>query len=352
MAVSALTALALALALGVVARRFFVARPAPGPKPAEPPGAEAPDAPGVRNGHVLVYDAGADRVLLFGGADASQVLSDTWAWDGDARRWRLLGTSGPEPRTFPAVAYDERRHRVTLFGGNRVLFGREGQDGTLLGDTWAFEGGRWTRLAEAGPPPRSEASMAYDARRGRAVLFGGYHRTPSGTARDGDTWEWDGERWVEVAAPGPSARSGASFAYDERRGRAVLFGGSGRPNDTWAWDGAAWAKLASGEPPGRFNAAMTYDARAGALLRFGGWTGERRTDETWTLGDGAWTRLEVPGPPARNHTSLAFDRRRGRAVLFGGHDGENVFGDTWEWDGRAWAQVGFASPRRRIDNGH
>ena len=46
-------------------------------------------------------------------------------------------------------------------------------------------------------------------------------------------------------ATSPSARGGSAMAYDAARGRVVLFGGAdvdGTPlGDTWTWDGTTWA---------------------------------------------------------------------------------------------------------------
>ena len=307
---------------------------------------------GVRNGHATTFDASRGRVILYGGADASSVTADTWEWDGDRRIWRRLSVDGPGPRTFPAFAYHERAHHAVLFGGNRVLFGKPGDTNTFLGDTWIWHRGRWSRVDVAGPPPRAEAAVAYDQRRNRVVLFGGYHRAASGTVRLGDTWEWDGARWIQMASDGPSPRNGAAMAYDARRQRVVLFGGSGASRETWEWDGSRWLQRDAGDVEGRFNPSMTFDRARGLIVRFGGWTGRMRVDDTWTLGDGDWSRLDVTGPPARNHASLTYDNKRRRAVLYGGHDGENVFGDTWEWDGAHWHPMALRGPERRAENGH
>ena len=78
--------------------------------------------------------------------------------------------------------------------------------------------------------------MAYDTVRQQALLFGGY------LANDlGDTWTFDGTNWTQQAvSTSPSARSGPQLAWDARIGRAVLFGGveyrPGGPtflDDTW-----------------------------------------------------------------------------------------------------------------------
>lgn len=291
-------------------------------------------------------------MLLFGGADASQVLGDVWSWDSAARLWRLAGDAGPDPRTFPAMAYHARCHEVVLFGGNRVLFGKDGEIDTFLEDTWTFQGARWTRRSAPGPEPRAEAAMAYDRDRGRIVLFGGYRRSQAGDVRLGDTWEWDGASWARVATEGPSPRNGAALAYDERRRRTVLFGGRGASNETWEWDGAVWKQLPASDAPGRFNPAMAYDVSLGSVVRFGGWTGDARSDDTWKLDASRWSLLKRPGPEARNHSSMAYDRVRHVAVLFGGHDGDDVFGDTWEWGADTWRRVGVATPQKRVVNGH
>ena len=79
--------------------------------------------------------------------------------------------------------------------------------------------------------------MAYDELRGRAVLFGGF----STVTTLGDTWEWDGLRWMSrTLAVSPSARTSHAMVYDVARRRVILFGG-GNPSpvqDTWEWDGA------------------------------------------------------------------------------------------------------------------
>jgi hypothetical protein len=104
----------------------------------------------------------------------------------------------------------------------------------------------WTRvpLFEA----RSSPASAYDAARGRTVLFGG-------RPTDATTFEWDGTAWTQRRpAVSPSARYEHAMAYDAARGRVVLFGGQdpiGRLADTWEWDGSQWlqAMPAASPPP-------------------------------------------------------------------------------------------------------
>src|SRR5262245_18795786 len=82
-------------------------------------------------------------------------------------------------------------------------------------------------------------------------------------------------QWRQVAAATrPSARMNAALAYDAGRGRALLFGGVGGPfpaalSDTWEWDGANWTQLAFGGPPARYEHAMVYDGTHQRVVMFG-----------------------------------------------------------------------------------
>jgi hypothetical protein len=308
--------------------------------------------PGPRNAHGAVYDSRDSALVLFGGATASDVRSDTWRWR--AGKWRLVPSAGPDSRTFPGMAYDAERGAVVLFGGNRVLFGDSTSPPAMLGDTWLLRQGGWVRMSGDGPSPRAEAAMTYDPRRGRTVLFGGRYEASAGrTERLGDTWEWDGERWSRVSTTGPSPRSGAAMAYHPGLQVIVLYGGSGGPlGDTWSWDGRAWARLPIPAAPGRFNTVMAWDPSARRLVRFGGWDGERRTSDTWELTEKGWIRTRDRGPAPRNHAVLVSAPDRSSVILFGGHDGDLVFGDLWERRSGRWARLEATAPTPRVLNGH
>lgn len=313
---------------------------------------------GVRNAHAMAYDSGRGKVILFGGADESKVRGDTWEWDGE--RWTRVSDEGPGPRTFPAMAYDSVRKKVVLFGGNVVLFGRSPDENKFLDDTWEWDGRRWTQIKVAGPSPRAEAAIAFDSRRGRVVLFGGHNRAGAAGSRLGDTWEWDGKRWVEMRVTGPSPRNGAAQVYDSVRGKTVLFGGSTREavsGETWEWDGREWKENRAALTEGRFNCVMAYDGARRKVIRFGGRYAGQPYGDTWEYDGEGWKRLRSTGPAARNHTAMAYEPKRGKVILFGGHDfgtheWVNIFGDTWEWDGTAWARKKAGVTKKGVENGH
>src|SRR5215813_7535515 len=124
----------------------------------------------------------------------------------------------------------------------------------------------WTEQAPATSPSTDilNAAMAYDAATGTVVLFGGLIH---GTVLR-DTWTWNGTTWTKQApAARPPARYQASMAYDAATGTDVLFGGIGNPHalsDTWTWNGTTWTKQAPATHPSpRRLASMAYDTATG-----------------------------------------------------------------------------------------
>lgn len=63
-------------------------------------------------------------------------------------------------------------------------------------------------------PPLSHTAVGFDAARGRLVVYGGL--VPGNPELLQGTWEWDGNRWRQVAdsASSPPRRDGATMAYD------------------------------------------------------------------------------------------------------------------------------------------
>lgn len=239
--------------------------------------------PSARNSPALAYDEARRQIVMFGGdTRRSGALGDTWVYDGT---WREIAAPGPPPRTTHQMVYDARRRRIVLFGG---VSGDE-----MRGDTWEWDGVSWTRMATDGPSARALHGLAYDAARGRTVLFGGTARLAPDAPSFGDTWEWDGARWTRAAAAtGPSARDHVAMGYDAARRVVVLHGGGLGPEDsgqTWTYDGRAW-KLASAAGPPRRYAKLAFDRRAGALLLFGGFDREP-SNELWRRADAGWSRI-------------------------------------------------------------
>jgi mannan endo-1,4-beta-mannosidase len=180
----------------------------------------------------MAYDPTGAQVLLFGGHNGKP-MGDTWTWNGATWTQKTLKVL-PTPRVESSMATDDATSSVVLFGGF-------GADGTENAETWTWSNNTWTQLSPyPAPSARSGAAMAYDAVQSRMVLFGGGCCSFPATSLDGDTWTWDGTRWTLAAFTTPSARQYASAAPAGPGRSVVLFGGqtsSGNAQDTWQWNG-------------------------------------------------------------------------------------------------------------------
>ena len=344
--------------------------------------------PSPRLDHAMAYDSARGRVLLFGGHQGTEwgALSDTWEWDGAS--WARRAPVDPEDdgdpgaRSEHAMAYDERRARVVLFGGLASRWHLI-KKATYLGDTWEWDGLSWSLAQEGGledeesPDERGEHSMAYDRARARVVLFGGTTKWApepghedcdmTGLALCGVTWEWDGATRIwRLAAEGagdggPLPREKHALAYDAARARVVLFGGENGEDDggcdgegeercdgTWEWDGVRWelgpsAQTDPGSAPlRRSDHALVYDPVGARTLLWGGLagsssescdgTGSNYCSGMWEWDGDRWVHHVPMGsgagnaPSPRGDHAVAFDSARGRVVLFGGRDDSSANG--------------------------
>jgi hypothetical protein len=186
----------------------------------------------------FVYDSKRDRFVLLGGsAGRGQAHGETWEYAGG--QWTRRDVPGPQPRQGHVMVFDAARGRTVVFGGSGAPVDGRPQ---LLGDVWEFDGNTWQQRSGTGPAPRAAAGAAFDSKRGRVIIFGG--NTSTGFVND--TWAWDGNAWTKLSDTGPEARAMGYLAYDQERDRVVLFGGrKGWPNDlndTWEFDGTSWTR--------------------------------------------------------------------------------------------------------------
>ncbi len=329
--------------------------------------------PSPRSDALTAWDSARNVVVMFGGSN----LQETWEWDGAAGTWtqRAVGTA-PDARVEATMAFDPGRQRVVLFGGH------VGQmpGGTYLADTWEYDGTTWTSKATSGPSARMSASLAFDAERGKVVLFGGVGADGAPLA---DLWDWDGTAWKQrILGAAPFARSGASGGWIPQRGLAVIFGGvrgdgeRAYLQDTWIWKNGEWttpSTTRTDDAPSQLytNSELTPPPRAGHAFAVGGgavsgqpnigllFGGEGDTGllaDTWTWDDHlyVWTLQAASNtpPPRSGHAMVALP---GSAFLLYGGTGSNktLLGDTfvWKW-GNGWsgqAQFGATpSPRTMI----
>ncbi|MGC4119728.1 MAG: hypothetical protein QM765_35175 [Myxococcales bacterium] len=222
--------------------------------------------PKARYYHAMAYDRDARASVLFGGgfADESsdpEYFSDTRLFN-EANGWSLASPiSVPPVRTAAAMAHDRSRHRTAMFGGWSPEQGKGSCDseGCTLDDTWEWTGLDWIQRRVSGPPARLDHAMAYHAVERAVMVTGGWCYTDRDqelwTLFD-DQWALDAKGWTQWALAAPPVYQ-AGLAYDERRGRLVLFGGlleSVEPS----YD--VWEMSETGLVPGVFSRLEMNDA--------------------------------------------------------------------------------------------
>lgn len=201
----------------------------------------------------------------------------------------------------------------------------------------AVEAPRWAALDDGSRLSSNGAAVAFDTRRGRMIMFGGYSEGPQGSRPTfNSVWEWDGGWHTGVSTLAPTARTDAALAYDEQRGVTVMFGGLARQplGDTWEWTGTTWRTTDASGPAARYAAGLVYDPAGARMVMFGGGSPVGPLADTWVLIDGAWQQISTSvSPPVAGPPAMAFDRVAGRVVLA-------TAGEHWELVGDTWQRVG------------
>ena len=299
-------------------------------------GGKQPGSP-FENPHAA-FEWGSAPEVLAPDEDGVEISGETWG-RADAQststyarlRWQeQLRSASPPARSRHAMAYDARRGRVVMFGGLA-------SNGASLADTWEWDGRSWRQIEPAlgvAPVAREGHAMTYHAASGYILLFGGV----STSTTLGDTWLWDGRRWLQTNLDGetPSIRAGHALAYDARRGVAVLFGGSNQgglispapdASETWEWNGASWRQIDTPiTPSARERFAMAFDVQLGQVVLVAGAAIElvdglfevplSRPDR-WTWNGADWNEETPIAAGVRDH-SLVYDPNADELLLLGG----------------------------------
>ena len=156
--------------------------------------------PSARIDPTAIYDPAGDRMVMFGGLNASPVafLNDVWALTLSASPvWSQLFPGGmpPSARDGHTAIYDPVRDRMVVFGGF---------NGPSLNDVWALTlsaSPMWSQLLPDGMPPSARGwhTAICDTLRDRMVVFAGI--LSSGDLRN-DLWALD---WGETVSVGDDA---------------------------------------------------------------------------------------------------------------------------------------------------
>jgi hypothetical protein len=301
-----------------------------------------------------------NNVVMFGGLDEYSFTYYLDFWGYRSGQWSVLSAAnGPATCEAPLSAFDVDRNKLVLTCTASTIYEWDGA-------TWKS----FTALKKT-PSLRHFASMVYDAKLKKVVLFGGYE---SNNYRN-DTWTWNGTEWTELSISNkkrPPHRGLTSMWYDPLQQKTIVYGGLGRASinekvtrysDMWAFNGTEWTKLDVATTPGtRFGAAIAVNPVTGKLLLFGGLRSEALDEDAirqyfdkdtweWNGADSKWTLLaanpDTVGPDTRENASMAWDPVAGSMILYGGYADGFYRSDLWTWDGQDWIPHVEAGGRRR-----
>lgn len=265
---------------------------------------------------IAAYDAKRARTIVVDAATGSGSSAGTWEWNGIG--WRRTLVTGPAASSGGALAYDPECNTTIQHGG---------QSSPYLANLWTHDGAKWTAGPTA-PVARAFHAMTFDEARGALVVFGGL----TGAGPDQTTYEWRGacgqKAWANASplapAMSPPKRSNATLAYDAKRKVSVLFGGTDGATelgDTWEWNGTTWTnRMPTEAPPARQGHAMAWDPLRQHVVLVGGRSSGVRRDDTWEWDGnlGAWHRVPtIVTTAARYGAALARDPGGG-LIMIGG----------------------------------
>ena len=262
----------------------------------------------------------------------------------NAQSWRqALPATSPPARLNHCGAFDIARGRLVVHGG---------ENGTVLGDTWEFDGSNWLATSPAASPgPVWAGSMAYDLTTASTILFGGA-ATISG-APLGATWRWNGTTWTQLQPPqSPPPLVAHAMVCELANSRIVLFGGRDTSGAevaaTWTFDGTTWTQLGGPQPPARCCHDLAFDLGRGVTMLFGGWSTTSYGD-TWELVANTWVqRQPAVSPSPRWGHRMAYDITSQSIVMHGGGIGPSYIptDESWRWDGTSWQALPTSGPVR------
>lgn len=278
---------------------------------------------------LIAFDRSSRRFLYVLQGDLNAGPASTigvWWWTQAGWVHAAPLTGSPQPLLYIApiaIAYDGRRETVVLFPRQNVSSSSLSQHAFTF---FEFHDDEWVKRQRSdGPRLLDGFSVVYDEKRGKLVLFGGYLRYIYNRLCN-DTWEYDGETWVNIPIKhAPAPRNNASLAYDSRRGTVFLFGGTNIHNqmwrDTWELDGQTWRfvpTLHAPEKPG----TLAYDHHHGRMLYLCSYSSGNYHDgpiEIWQFDGEDWSRVAYDhGPSQRSYAAVAVDTYDPRIVLAGG----------------------------------
>ena len=310
--------------------------------------------------HSAVLDSSTDRMIVFGGIDATisqQHFNDVWRLSsvGSANlSWTPVHPTGtaPAPRFGHSAGYDPGSNRMIIFGG------AEGFSSPCANDVWVLtnangNGGpsAWMQLSPSGsaPAPREGQGGVYDPVSNTLIILGGQDCVATTYS---DVWILSNANgvngtpsWTQLSpsgGPGPRGGINQEMVYDPVSNELILFGGSngsgGLFNDVWVLSNAngsggtpVWTQLSpSGTAPvARAVCSATYDSTTNRLTIFAGTSASVFLNDAWVLTDAngiggtpSWTQIASGStvmPELRAAHTAVYNHLTNKMTIFGGN---------------------------------
>ncbi|MFX0204579.1 MAG: Kelch repeat-containing protein [Candidatus Hodarchaeota archaeon] len=323
-------------------------------------------SPMKRFGHSMVYDAGNNRIILYGGETIRNneytQLSDTWIFDCTTNTWSQQNhTIHPIGRHNFGMVYDSNQQNVLLFGGFNNTH--------TLNDTWIYDctTNSWSQKhSDISPPSRSDPAMYYVPGFEKIILFGGYSFEKAEPFSDTWVFDFSTNIWMELYPQiAPSSRYGHRMVYDSFNQTGILFGGRAGEvtNDLWRYNYELnfWKEIDLGEgekPETRYWHDMVFDSENQNVIIFGG----RKSESIFTtIFNDVWIyEPEVneweevnseTAPTSRCSSCSAYDSFKKNLVLFGGVSQipmteSTILNDTWIFncENYSWKKIPLSNP--------
>jgi len=319
--------------------------------------------PAARGAMTGVYDPASNRMIIFGGRDASgNNRNDVWALvdatgaGSTPSRWvRLIedGAAGSPPaRSGHSAVYDSVNNRMIIFGGCSA------NCAPVLNDVWVLSNANgvtgtpaWTQQQlTGGPAARTNAVAGFDAANNELVIFGGQDGSDNPCSTFSDRWFLQPANglggpgaWLEAPSnPAiPAGQNGVAAAYAS--GGMIVFGGEGTVNGMCTVTNTVSELFGPPIfnvgtffpqgvlPPARAFASLVVPTTSGQSLVFGGVDASGNyLNDAWGF-FGGWSQIIPKGssPIARSGHAAVLDSADQRMIIFGGSDAGGVLNDTW-----------------------
>jgi PKD repeat protein len=210
----------------------------------------------------MAYDAADSEVVMFGGCSSINTISQncnsgsylatTYKFTTSAGWSSVTSASSPTARTSPGMAYDPVLKEVLLYGG---------YDGTnSLSDMWSFSAGTWTPMSPTSSPGAlSNFDMFWDTSLNEMIIFGG----DTQTSTSANTWAFSNNAWTKLTpTTSPPGRDGSVCAAPTT-GPPIIWGGNVNNNtvaDTWAFGVPPSAQISANPTSADVSDSVTFSA--------------------------------------------------------------------------------------------